>query len=56
MAYAIAPGDTYSMHAGCAKGFLIDCKGRFNNVRNFRGEPYLPGLDTLIQIGKQTAA
>jgi hypothetical protein len=56
MSNAIAPGDTYSMHAGCAKGFLVDCKGRFNNARNFRAEPYLPGLDILIQIGKQTAA
>ena len=49
--YAVAAGDTYSLTAGCDRSFST-CKGRFSNVLNFRGEPYLPGLDKLIQVGR----
>lgn len=56
MPYAIAAGNTYTMHAGCAKSLVDDCKGRFNNVFNFRGEAYLPGIDRLAQVGKQPPA
>ena len=52
MPYALAIGDTYTMHAGCDYSFST-CKNRFNNVVNFRGEPYVPGVDKLMQIGKQ---
>lgn len=53
MPYLAAIGDSYTMHAGCGKGLVPDCKNRFDNILNFRGEPYLPGLDVLIQVGKQ---
>ena len=49
--YTVAAGDTYSLTAGCDRSFST-CKDRFNNVRNFRGEPYLPGFDKLIQVGR----
>jgi hypothetical protein len=25
------------------------CIGRFNNIVNFRGEPYVPGTDTIYK-------
>jgi uncharacterized phage protein (TIGR02218 family) len=48
MPYDIQVGDNYSVTYGCDKS-LDTCKDRFNNVVNFRGEPYLPGLDGLLQ-------
>ncbi|MDN5248170.1 MAG: DUF2163 domain-containing protein [Wolbachia endosymbiont of Tyrophagus putrescentiae] len=36
----ISVGDQYSILAGCDKTFLM-CKNKFNNVMNFRGEPYI---------------
>lgn len=50
--YTISIGDTYSMRAGCNKA-LATCIAKFNNVLNFRGEPYLPGIDKITQVGKQ---
>jgi hypothetical protein len=50
--YIVAIGDTYSIKAGCDLAFGT-CKVKFNNVVNFRGEPYLPGLDKMVQTGKQ---
>ncbi|MEM9878007.1 MAG: DUF2163 domain-containing protein [Pseudomonadota bacterium] len=32
---------------GCDKR-LATCRDRFNNVLNYRGEPYVPGLDSLL--------
>jgi uncharacterized phage protein (TIGR02218 family) len=48
MPYVIAPGDTYSIKAGCLKRFVEDCGNKFNNQDNFRGLPFLPGLDRLL--------
>ena len=48
MGFAIATGDRFSLHPGCDKR-LDTCIGRFANVLNFRGEPYLPGHDALMQ-------
>ncbi len=50
--YAVAIGDTYKMVAGCDKS-LSTCKNRFSNVANMRAEPYLPGIDKIVQVGKQ---
>ena len=44
---AIAAGDAYSAHAGCDKR-LATCKAKFANVRNFRGEPFVPGPDSML--------
>ncbi len=51
MPYTVAPGDAYTMHAGCDKS-LATCRDRFNNVVNMRAEPYLPGVDKLVQVGR----
>jgi uncharacterized phage protein (TIGR02218 family) len=51
MPYPVAAGDTYSMVGGCDKS-LRTCIDRYNNVVNFRGEPYLPGLDKVLQTGR----
>ena len=47
MGYAIAAGDTFSVYPGCDKR-LETCLGRFGNVVNFRGEPYVPGIDAIM--------
>ena len=47
----VAPGDTYTLHAGCGKRFTEDCVARFGNGINFRGEPHVPGIDQIIQVG-----
>ena len=49
----VAIGDKYTMTAGCAKRFTEDCVGRFSNGINFRGEPHLPGIDSLMRTGGQ---
>ncbi|WP_454737588.1 DUF2163 domain-containing protein [Cupriavidus necator] len=46
--FPVAPGDTYTIVAGCDRTFGT-CKNRFDNVVNFRGEPYVPGLDTILR-------
>ncbi len=53
MPYQCVIGDTFSIKAGCAKSLIQDCKTKFNNVVNFGGQPYLPGIDRLAYIGKQ---
>jgi len=45
---APAVGDAYSAVAGCDK-LHTTCKTRFNNIVNFRGEPYVPGTDKLLE-------
>ncbi len=49
----VAPGDTYSLVAGCGKRFAEDCVARHANGDNFRGEPHLPGIDRSLRIGGQ---
>jgi hypothetical protein len=48
-----SPSTTYSMHVGCDKSFTT-CRDRFGNLANFRGEPYLPGTDRIVQVGRHT--
>lgn len=52
MPYALAIGDTYTMVAGCNKVFST-CRAKFDNQKNFRGFPYVPGQDKIAQIGRQ---
>jgi uncharacterized phage protein (TIGR02218 family) len=47
----IQVGDTYSAKAGCDKLFPT-CRDRFNNAVNFRGDPYFPGNDKILQVGR----
>jgi uncharacterized phage protein (TIGR02218 family) len=46
---AIQVGDSYSMIPGCRKRLIEDCRDKFNNVVNFRGEPYVPGMDAITR-------
>lgn len=55
MPFQIAEGDAYSLYAGCTKRAQEDCKGKFNNILNFRGFPDLPGAK-IYRIGKEGAA
>ncbi len=46
--FAVAAGGLVELIEGCDKS-LATCAGRFANVANFRGEPYLPGVDLLTR-------
>jgi len=50
--YAVNVGDSYSMTQGCDKSFDA-CLNKFNNVTHFQGEPDLPGIDKISQVGTQ---
>lgn len=43
----VAPGDQYTVVAGCDKRFAT-CRDKFGNAVNFQGEPHVPGNDFLI--------
>ncbi len=47
MAETIAPGDAFTLTAGCDKSFAT-CRDRFANAINFRGFPHIPGNDFLL--------
>lgn len=47
LGYVPEVGNTGTMSPGCNKTTAM-CKERFNNILNFRGEPYLPGLDAML--------
>jgi len=46
--FAVEPGALALLTEGCDRQ-LATCAGRFGNVMNFRGEPYLPGTDLLTR-------
>lgn len=47
LGYLPLAGDTGTMSPGCNKTTAM-CKDRYANLLNFRGEPYLPGLDAML--------
>ncbi|MCI4589839.1 DUF2163 domain-containing protein [Sphingobium sp. BYY-5] len=47
-AFAVTAGTLAQLTEGCDRQ-LATCSGRFGNVANFRGEPYLPGMDLLTR-------
>lgn len=47
MAFTMTVGDEFSIVAGCDKSSKT-CIEKFGNIINFRGEPDLPGMDSLI--------
>jgi uncharacterized phage protein (TIGR02218 family) len=51
MPYPVAVGDTFVLSPGCDRRFST-CRTRFNNGVNFRGEPFLPGQDKLLQSAR----
>ena len=46
--FAIGPGTLIELIEGCDKR-IETCATRFGNAINFRGEPYLPGIDLLTR-------
>jgi uncharacterized phage protein (TIGR02218 family) len=50
MPYTIVAGDTYTIIRGCQKT-LQACMD-YSNVVNFVGEPYVRGIDELMQVGR----
>lgn len=46
--YDVAPGDAFSVHAGCDKRRQT-CRDKFANILNFGGFPDIPGLDRLLR-------
>ncbi|RMD90309.1 MAG: DUF2163 domain-containing protein, partial [Alphaproteobacteria bacterium] len=44
---AVAAGDVLTLTAGCIKTLAI-CESKFDNVVNFRGDPFVPGNDAII--------
>ncbi|HEX4301552.1 MAG TPA: DUF2163 domain-containing protein [Rhizomicrobium sp.] len=53
MSEAIAPGDAFTLSAGCDKQFAT-CKTKFANGINFRGFPYMPGNDAALSAPTTT--
>ncbi len=47
-AFAVVPGAQALLTQGCDKQ-MATCSARFGNAINFRGEPYLPGMDLLTR-------
>lgn len=43
----IAVGDAYTAQPGCDKSFET-CRSRYGNGINFRGEPFVPGTDAVL--------
>ncbi len=46
--FVLEIGDEVALYPGCDKS-IDDCKNKFNNVINYRGEPHIPGQDTLTR-------
>ena len=44
----LAPGDLVELREGCDRRFST-CRDRFRNKDNFRGEPQVPGPDSVIR-------
>jgi uncharacterized phage protein (TIGR02218 family) len=47
-AFAVTAGELALLTQGCDRQ-LATCAARFGNAVNFRGEPYLPGMDLLTR-------
>lgn len=47
MAFPLAPGDGFTVAAGCDKSFAT-CRDRFANGANFGGFPHMPGNDFVL--------
>jgi uncharacterized phage protein (TIGR02218 family) len=55
MSEAIAPGDAFTISAGCDKRFAT-CRDRFDNIANFRGFPHMPGNDFALSYPTRAGA
>jgi uncharacterized phage protein (TIGR02218 family) len=50
--WAIAPGDAFTITAGCDHS-KATCMSRFNNLMNFRGFSFVPGQTSVLKVGGQ---
>jgi hypothetical protein len=50
MPFPIKVGDRCVITPGCQRTPQM-CSGRYGNILNYRGEPFVPGLDALVQTG-----
>jgi len=48
MPYTVETGDTFRLEVGCDKAHAT-CVDKFENVVNFRGFPWVPGRDAVLQ-------
>lgn len=48
----IAIGDTFDLQVGCDLTAAV-CKQSYNNLVNFRGEPYVPGTDIYFHVNSE---
>lgn len=48
MPHNIQVDDEFTVYFGCDKT-PDTCKGTFDNIENFRGEPYIPGIDGIAR-------
>jgi uncharacterized phage protein (TIGR02218 family) len=46
--FPVGTGDAFEIYPGCDKR-LSTCIDRFDNVLNFRGDPFVPGTDKLTE-------
>lgn len=44
----VQAGDLIEVRAGCDRRFAT-CQGKFSNALNFRGEPFVPGADSVLK-------
>ena len=51
MPFDLQIGDTFNLAPGCDKTIPV-CRDNYDNIINYRGEPYLPGEDILFQVQK----
>lgn len=49
MVNPIQIGDTYKLTAGCDKSIEV-CRDKFDNILNYRGEPFVPGEIELVRF------
>jgi uncharacterized phage protein (TIGR02218 family) len=47
----LAPGDAFTLTAGCDKRFST-CRARFGNALNFRGFPFIPAPDFVLSYAR----
>ncbi len=50
--FAFVIGDAVILEAGCDRQ-MITCRDKFSNLVNFRGEPYIPGTDKVLKVGRR---
>lgn len=49
--YSVSVGDTFTIYPGCDRDYTT-CSTRYNNIVNFRGEPFLPGTAKMLEYAQ----